>query len=111
MTKNLLFVTAIVGSLAIGATSARAEEATQDAGASAQQEAGARPPRHHRGPKLTDEQKSCLEKILGKRGEGARPSHEKMHAAMQSCGVKPPPRRGVGPPPPPREADDGAAEE
>ncbi|MEN0057201.1 MAG: hypothetical protein AAGB31_00065 [Bdellovibrio sp.] len=49
------------------------------------------PPGGGRGPKLTDEQKSCLDGILGSPEERSeRPSHEEMDAAMKSCGISKP---------------------
>lgn len=46
---------------------------------------------------LTAEQKTCLESILGKKGEGKRPSREVMEKALSTCGIDkssfpPPPR-------------------
>ena len=58
------------------------------------------PPGGHHGPRLTEAQRTCMDGILGKPGTGERPSHEKMDAAMQTCGVPKPPR---GPRPPRRE--------
>lgn len=62
----------------------------------AQEEGQQERPHHGRGhgPKLqlTDEQKSCLENLIGKPGEGERPSREKMEAAFNSCGVQKPSR-------------------
>lgn len=58
----------------------------------AQEEREHRGPRG-RGPQLTDTQRSCLEGILGKPGEGERPSHEQMAAAMSSCGIEKPSKR------------------
>lgn len=52
----------------------------------AQEEGPHRGPRG-RGPQLTDTQRSCLEGILGKPGEGERPSHEEMDAAFNTCGI------------------------
>ena len=51
----------------------------------------------HKGrhPEFTAEQRACLTKILGEPGKGERPSHEKMDAAMSSCGIQKP----KGPPP------------
>lgn len=49
----------------------------------------------HRGPQLTDTQKTCLEGKLGARDSGNRPSREAMEAAMSACGVEKP----QGPPP------------
>ena len=37
---------------------------------------------------LTDEQKTCLESILGKKGEGDRPTREQMKAAAEQCGLE-----------------------
>ena len=48
------------------------------------------PPMGHP-PNFTEEQRACLEDILGKPGEGARPDHETMQAAAESCGVPAPP--------------------
>lgn len=69
-------------------------------------EEGHPPPPHH-GPKLTDEQRACLEKILGKPQEGKRPEREKVEAAFKSCGIDHP----HGPPPgrPPRLTDEQKA--
>jgi hypothetical protein len=59
----------------------------------AQEEEGEhRGPRGHR-PQLTDVQRSCLEGLLGKPGEGERPSHEQMDAAFTSCEIPKPPKR------------------
>lgn len=49
-----------------------------------------RGPRGGRGPQLTDTQRSCIEGILGKPGEGERPTHEQMDAAFSSCGISRP---------------------
>jgi hypothetical protein len=43
-----------------------------------------------RGPHLTDTQRSCIEGILGKPGEGERPTHEQMDAAFSTCGIAKP---------------------
>lgn len=110
MPKNLLLLTMVVGCLAAAPGTAEAVEETQAPSASLDEERP-RPPRHHRGPRLTDEQRACLENTIGKPGEGERPSREKMHAAMKSCGVKVPPRRGGGGPPPPREEEEKASQE
>lgn len=42
-----------------------------------------------RGPKekLTEEQRQCMESILGKPGEGERPSHEAHQAALKQCNI------------------------
>jgi hypothetical protein len=48
---------------------------------------------------LTDEQQTCLEGKLGKPGEGERPTHEKMEAAFNSCGIARPDRAPAGEPP------------
>ena len=49
---------------------------------------------HRRGPpkmNLTDEQQTCLDSKLGKRGESAeRPSREVVEAAFTACGVEKP---------------------
>lgn len=47
---------------------------------------------------LSTEQKTCLESILGKKGEGKLPTREVMEKALTSCGIDkssfpPPPRR------------------
>ena len=44
-------------------------------------------------PQLTDEQKSCLEGILGVRGQGERPSREQKKAAAEQCGLEKPNRQ------------------
>lgn len=36
---------------------------------------------------LTSEQKTCLESILGKKGEGKRPTKEAMDKALTTCGI------------------------
>lgn len=36
---------------------------------------------------LTAEQKTCLESILGKKGEGKRPTREAMDKALATCGI------------------------
>ncbi len=59
----------------------------------AQEERVQRGPRGGRGPQLTDAQRTCLEGILGKPGEGERPSHEQMAAAFSSCGIEKPNKR------------------
>lgn len=43
--------------------------------------------RHH-GPRLTDEQRSCVESHVGAPGQGDRPSREEMQAALSACGVQ-----------------------
>jgi hypothetical protein len=55
--------------------------------------------------------RACLEKQLGKPGEGAPPTKEKMMAAMNTCHVKMPPTGAVRDqnttaptPPPPKKA-------
>lgn len=57
---------------------------------------------------LTDTQKSCLEGILGKPGEGTRPTREAMEAAFTNCNIEKPERpQGNGqdaPPPPPSDS-------
>lgn len=45
-------------------------------------------------PQLTDEQQTCLESILGKPGEGERPTHEAMKNAFATCGVQAPNHEG-----------------
>ena len=52
-----------------------------------EEESHHRGPRGGRGPQLTDTQRSCIEGILGKPGEGERPTHEQMDAAFSSCGI------------------------
>jgi len=45
------------------------------------------------GPRLTDEQKTCLDGVLGKREERTqRPSREEMDAALTKCGIEKPER-------------------
>ncbi|MNL42534.1 hypothetical protein D3C87_1649940 [compost metagenome] len=43
-----------------------------------------------RGPQLTETQRSCLENLIGRPGEGERPSHEQMDAAFTACGIAKP---------------------
>ena len=93
-----MFLRAFAACLILTAPAAfAAEDGNQESGAppSGQGERRGPPPGGHRGPpNLTDAQRTCLEGILGKPGEGERPSHEKMHAAMESCGVPKPPHHG-----------------
>lgn len=58
--------------------------------------------RGHRGPQLTDAQKTCLDGKLGAPGSLDRPSREAMDAAMSACGVEKP----KGPPPGGRPSQD-----
>lgn len=46
---------------------------------------------HANGPKIDDKTRECLEKNLGKPGEGAPPTKEKFEAAMKACNIAPPP--------------------
>lgn len=97
--KRHLILSAIAATFLLAAPAFAEDNAnTANDGAQAQGERRGPPPggRHH-GPHLTDAQRTCLEGILGKPGEGERPSHEKMHAAMESCGVPKPPRGGRPP--------------
>lgn len=43
-----------------------------------------------RGPKLSAEQRTCLESQIGKPGEGERPTREAMDAAFAACGIEKP---------------------
>lgn len=47
---------------------------------------------------LSSEQKTCLESILGKKGEGERPTRDAMEKALTTCGID----KSSFPPPPPR---------
>jgi hypothetical protein len=89
------------GLIILAAPAAFAESGGSGRAAEGQEEGefrGPPPGRHpHRRPDLTDAQRTCLEGILGKPGQGERPSHEKMSAAMKSCGVAKPPRGGRPP--------------
>ncbi|MBL7544116.1 MAG: hypothetical protein JNL11_09880 [Bdellovibrionaceae bacterium] len=44
-------------------------------------------------PRLTDEQKQCLESILGPREDGQRPSREQHESAMKQCNISREPHR------------------
>jgi hypothetical protein len=103
----LLSIFATILLLPAPAGFAAADSAEDATSGQAQEERRGPPPggRHGHGPRLTDAQRACLEGILGKPGEGERPSHEKMHAAMESCGVPKPPRGGR----PPRSESAGEA--
>jgi hypothetical protein len=46
-----------------------------------------------RDPQLTDTQRTCLEGLIGRPGEGERPTHEQMDAAFTSCGIEKPNKR------------------
>jgi hypothetical protein len=46
----------------------------------------------HPHPKLTAEQKACMDSKLGKPDEGERPTREAVHAALKACGVPLPPK-------------------
>ena len=48
---------------------------------------------------LTDEQEQCMESILGKRGEGERPSREAHEAAKKQCNISESSDQKHGPPP------------
>lgn len=58
---------------------------------------GIRPRKPHHEMNLTQDQISCLESILGKKGEGPRPTQEEMEKALTDCKIdkdsfpKPPP--------------------
>lgn len=41
----------------------------------------------HKGPKMNDEQRACVEAKLGPKEEGQRPSWEEKKAAFSECGV------------------------
>ena len=48
----------------------------------------------HKKMELTVEQQSCLEEIVGKRGQReSRPSHEEIKTAFESCGIQAPARK------------------
>lgn len=58
-----------------------------------QREGGQGNAEQRQGPQFTEAQRTCLEGILGKPGEGQRPTHEQMRAASEKCGIEAPPKR------------------
>ena len=100
MTKRYLLGTILTAACLLGAYPALGDEAVPTNNVKSEGRRGPPPGGRHHGPRFTEAQRNCLEGILGRPGEGERPSHEQMNAAMRSCGVARPPRGGPGVPPP-----------
>ncbi len=49
-----------------------------------------------RGPRLTDEQRGCLEGKIGSPEAGVRPNPEQMKSAFEACGIQAPKHGGPG---------------